>query len=398
MDNINLSKLSVLYTPSGGEHWTGGLTYQKNLIVVLSQFAPFVKFYILTSNPETIDIKYNNCRIVNLDSRKNKIIKLINRITLKIFDFDYLLSRAIKGIKNANIDLIFPGRFRVGSKIAVLYWIPDFQHLHLPEMYDSKQINSLSKKFKRGIKTATLIVLSSENAKRDLENFAPEYSSKARVMNFVAHIPEDFYKNDPQTILKKYNLPEKFFYLPNQFWKHKNHSIVLEALKILKEKNIRPFFVFTGNTNDSRNPSFFAELMRKISEYNLREQIAILGLIPHNDVYRLMRQSICILNPSFFEGWSTTVEEAKSVGKRLILSDIEVHREQNPPEVEYFKPDNPYELSKILESNWMKLSSGPDAFLEKKAQEIYPQRMKLFAKRFLQIAKEAIYIKRGKIE
>lgn len=33
------------------------------------------------------------------------------------------------------------------------------------------------------------------------------------------------------------------------------------------------------------------------------------------------------VNPSFYEGWSTTVEEAKSIGVPLLLSDIPVHRE-----------------------------------------------------------------------
>jgi glycosyltransferase involved in cell wall biosynthesis len=41
-----------------------------------------------------------------------------------------------------------------------------------------------------------------------------------------------------------------------------------------------------------------------------------------------MRASTALINPSLFEGWSTTVEEAKSTGTPMILSDLGVHREQ----------------------------------------------------------------------
>ena len=43
-----------------------------------------------------------------------------------------------------------------------------------------------------------------------------------------------------------------------------------------------------------------------------------------------------LINPSRSEGWSTTVEEAKSFGVPMILSDIDVHREQTGGTARYF--------------------------------------------------------------
>jgi glycosyltransferase involved in cell wall biosynthesis len=63
-----------------------------------------------------------------------------------------------------------------------------------------------------------------------------------------------------------------------------------------------------------------------------------------------MRKCTALVNPSFFEGWSSTVEEAKSLGKRLVISDIPVHREQNPDNAFYFDPKNENELADILET------------------------------------------------
>ena len=55
-----------------------------------------------------------------------------------------------------------------------------------------------------------------------------------------------------------------------------------------------------------------------------------------------------MINPSRFEGWSTTVEEAKSFGVPTILSDIDVHREQTGGTARYFGVDDPQMLASHL--------------------------------------------------
>ena len=58
-----------------------------------------------------------------------------------------------------------------------------------------------------------------------------------------------------------------------------------------------------------------------------RSESSLSRMIPADHVHALMRTStVSSIDP--IEGWSTTVEEAKSFGALMILSDIEVHREQ----------------------------------------------------------------------
>ena len=61
-----------------------------------------------------------------------------------------------------------------------------------------------------------------------------------------------------------------------------------------------------------------------------------------------MYHSVAVIQPSKFEGRSSTVEQAKSMGKKILLSNIGIHKEQNPLRGEYFSPDNFKELSKLL--------------------------------------------------
>src|ERR1044071_279776 len=90
------------------------------------------------------------------------------------------------------------------------------------------------------------------------------------------------------------------------------------------------------------------QLKQFIQDNGLQKNIYMLGLIPYGDVMRLLIGSACVINPSHFEGWSSTVEESKTLGKRVILSNIGVHVEQKPEFGIYFSPDDDAQLASIM--------------------------------------------------
>jgi hypothetical protein len=69
------------------------------------------------------------------------------------------------------------------------------------------------------------------------------------------------------------------------------------------------------------------------------------------------------VQPSKSEGWSTVVEDARGLGKRILLSDIDVHREQDPPRAGYFRPDDAKELAARLREV-LEEQPGPNAASE----------------------------------
>jgi glycosyltransferase involved in cell wall biosynthesis len=149
-----------------------------------------------------------------------------------------------------------------------------------------------------------------------------------------------------EQIISKYKIDENYFFLPNQLWKHKNHMVVFKALTLLKKNGISVCVVCTGQIDDYRNNEYSHKIKQYIQENELN--VKLLGIIDYQDVVELMRNSIAVINPSYFEGWSSTVEECKSLGKNMILSDINVHKEQAPDNSYYFNPDDENELYKII--------------------------------------------------
>ena len=141
--------------------------------------------------------------------------------------------------------------------------------------------------------------------------------------------------------------------MAKQFWQHKNHKIVIEALSILKGKGYDNIVVVcTGLTKDYRNQHYFDDLMSEIHSDNIENNIKILGMIPREEQLQLMKGALAVVQPSLFEGWGTVVEDAKTLQKRIVLSDIDVHKEQANADCVFFGRNNARQLADILLNIW----------------------------------------------
>jgi glycosyltransferase involved in cell wall biosynthesis len=217
-------------------------------------------------------------------------------------------------------------------------------------MFSDLEVKKRNRTFSHLFKYSDAILVSSRDALKSLNYFSEKYFYKASVLSFNTLPPKGYFElndSDRLNIFKRYSIPGPYFYLPNQFWKHKDHLTVFKAIEIVIKMGKNIFLVCSGNFNDFRNPDYFDSILKFININNLQKNIILLGMIKHEDVYSLIKFSKAVINPSFFEGWSTTVEECKSVGKQIILSDIDVHKEQAPHAI-FFKKGNSMELAKII--------------------------------------------------
>jgi glycosyltransferase involved in cell wall biosynthesis len=61
-----------------------------------------------------------------------------------------------------------------------------------------------------------------------------------------------------------------------------------------------------------------------------------------------MKGAKAIIQPSLFEGWSTVIEDAKSLQVPVIASNIDVHKEQMEDRGVYFEATNELDLANVL--------------------------------------------------
>ncbi len=370
----------------GGLTWMGGTEYIKNIALALASLPSEVK-----SNLEICLICNKSLDASLYDSIQPYLQEIYYKEEeLKLLNLDKAASWHI--FKSAlylkkKIDFVYPdiNYLPIKNLYSSASWIPDFQYKYLPQLFSQQAIKKMEKSFARAAKYSSKVILSSKTAESDFHKYFPEYANKSDVLTFRTFPISLWYDGEPQIIQKEYNLPEKFFIVSNQFWQHKNHLILFKALKLLQKKYIYPVIICTGSINDPLQPNYSNIILTSINELNLKEQIYLLGLIPRQKQIQLMRRSIAVIQPSLFEGWSTVVEDARCLGKPMIISDIPVHKEQNPPKSIFFKPNSPENLATALEEYWENLTIGPDLNQEAIAKNNNLADIQKFGYRFLEI-------------
>lgn len=229
-------------------------------------------------------------------------------------------------------------------------------------------------------------MLSSTSALNDLRRYYPSPKNGVSVVHFATEPPLTMLAANPLDIIARFGLPPNYFYLPNQFWRHKNHRVVIDALTILKQRGVHAVVAASGSTDDPREPGYFESMMEQVRARGLSTNFRHLGMVPMDHVYALLRASIALINPSEFEGWSTTVEEAKSFDVPMILSDIDVHREQTAGSARYFGTKQPELLAEHMSD--MLRSTGP--VFGRNVQVNLDGRIGTFALDFVRLAREAV--------
>lgn len=331
-------KIGVVFLPS---EWTGGVYYILNFISALNYLTennkPHVFLFCRTKKDYDFVVDQTGYPLLQFITIPDKIVysffqRLINKAGRMVLGKNLIEKRF-----HTDIDILFPYSYDpffelISNKV---YWLPDLQDKFFPAFFDEPTLKARDLHYRKLAEIKGIVVFSSKAALDDYKTFYPHFKFTPFILHF-ASVPHTLIFPDKEIILKKYHLPERYFYTPNQFWKHKNHDLVLDSALILKQQGADACFVFSGNENDPRNPGYFKSLKEKVRSYGLEKNVFFLGFIDREDVFTLMKYSQAVIQPSLFEGWSTVVEDALSVNAFLLLSDLKVNREQIDKNVLFF--------------------------------------------------------------
>jgi len=304
---------------------------------------------------------------------------------------DHLTPRLGRMLPARDVAVVFPGSYSLGSDFDVPWigWIFDFQHHYYRQFFSDEECRSRDETFARIGRESRLVVVSSQQAMKDFQRFLPDFSHKARVLKFRSVLPQGWDGLDPALTARELGLPDRFLMIPNQFFVHKNHRTAFEAVLILRDRGFDIHVVCTGAVFDFRGSQHVEDLRSYMKTNLLESRIHVLGLLPRLRQIALMRMAMAVIQPSLFEGWSTVVEDCRTLGKKVFLSDIPVHREQNPPHASYFDPLDSEMLAMQIADRWEELETGPCIRDEIEAMQTQQTLIGNYATDFLSISAEA---------
>lgn len=346
----------ILFVIKGGSEWMGGLHYIKNLIKTIKYFDSLYTIDLLVYNRGQADLFADvkpDISEIHIYDEAIATSNLIKRL-------QWWLKRKAGNIFHPGLDefirkhgyqFAYPCLPR---KDFTFYrfaeWIPDFQYKHFPDGSNPTEIEGRKQQNAFVSKNAPLIYVSSYHALRDCEELFPVSKGKIEVMQFCVFSDTIQFSDKLEKVRNAYSIPAKYFMVSNLLAPTKNLQVVIRAAGILKKRGISIPVVVSGDIHDYRNPDFKHTIFQLISRENVRDEVIMLGLLSRITQKQLLVNSLAILQPSRFEGWNTLVEEAKWMGKEIIISDIPVHLEQAPPLATFFKDDNAEDLAMKMET------------------------------------------------
>jgi glycosyltransferase involved in cell wall biosynthesis len=383
----------------GGKGWLGGISYIELLVRAVAGLPKEERpqlFLVLTEH--AIGSLHLHSSILPLLDGFVLFMENISESDLKKIEGTFTHAGSCEELFTL-IDFYYPVQSDVLLGFPAASWIPDFQHIHLPQFFSEHERSVRDSAFGRIARHARMVVLSSRDAEGDFRSTFPQSRVLTRVLNFYSLPDSAWYSSDTADAQRKYALPDFFLICCNQFWMHKGHENLFRALALLKSQGAAVHLACTGATEDYRAKGFFSKLLHLVDELGIGDLVHILGNIPREEQIQLIRRSVAVVQPSLFEGWSTVVEDCRVLGKTIILSDLAVHLEQAPEHAVYFRRNDLGDLAQAIHDLLPELVPGPDEQREARARDAAFGLVERFARQFCSIAEECVllYSKTGDV-
>ncbi|MDA8558470.1 glycosyltransferase family 4 protein [Flavobacteriaceae bacterium] len=233
-------------------------------------------------------------------------------------------------------------------KIPTILSMHDIQHVHFPEFFSKIRLRVRLLRFENSALAATKIQASSNFIKEDLLDFFKFLIPEKIIVITEGVNLKEFSEPTVLNIKKKYSLPEKFLFFPATLWKHKNHLLVLNALKLIEEKHkIKIPLILTGGRNTA-----YEEIMSFISNNNM-DYVKYLGKVSYEEIIALYQNAYCLVTAVLYESSSLPILEAAASGLPIIASNTPPNKEMGKIlNLNLFESDNLDNLELQIINNW----------------------------------------------
>lgn len=146
-----------------------------------------------------------------------------------------------------------------------------------------------------------------------------------------------------QAVRTRLHLPERFLFYPAQFWPHKNHLRLIEALRGVVTEFPCVKLVLTGKKRDE-----YEAVMAAIHKFGLSERVLHLGFVDQYDLQAIYKLATALVMPSLFESVSIPIYEAFQAGTPVAASGILAIPEQVGDAAVLFDPTSVVSIKQAI--------------------------------------------------
>ncbi|HLJ63175.1 MAG TPA: glycosyltransferase family 1 protein, partial [Stellaceae bacterium] len=203
-----------------------------------------------------------------------------------------------------------------------LFHLHDLQHLYFPENFSAADIAARNHSYGLSANLASAVIASTAFVRQAIIErlHVPPTKVLTLPVTWNPEVADGLRRFTPEAARAAYRLPQHFGLFPGQFWVHKNHARLVEALFLVRRRLPQLDFklVFTGY----RGHAGWKVTEATIARLNLEREVITLDYVPTEHMAALYKgASFCVM-PSTFEASSYPVLEAQMLGCPAMCSDV----------------------------------------------------------------------------
>ena len=305
-------------------------------------------------NALSVDDERINARTFNFGRKQRIVHKLRKQITLnRILDRFSFFQPFDATFEKDGVDLLYftgPSPLCLFlERLNYVFTVWDLchrDHPEFPEVRESFEFESREDLARLAFPKATAIIAESPLGKKNLET---RYGLDQNRVHWIPISPAQ--RTFDQADLhfdphKAANIPlgKQYVFYPAQFWAHKNHRLIVDALALLRKKDGHEIYaVFCGS--DCGNLETVLDMAR---DAGVEDLVKYVGFVPDEQMSQYYKQSLALVMPSYFGPTNMPPFEAFALNTPVIVSDLPGIRDQVDDAALLISPDKPDELGKAI--------------------------------------------------
>jgi glycosyltransferase involved in cell wall biosynthesis len=235
------------------------------------------------------------------------------------------------------------------TNFIITIW--DLCHRDYPEFPEIRRKNAFEQReilYNRVLKKAVAVIVDSSLGRINTVNRYGVNYDRAIPISFFPNvstiITEKEYNDNYIDIKLKYSIQGEYIFYPAQFWAHKNHRYIIDAIDILENQyNKNCNVLFCGS--DKGNLSYVLDLIFK---KQFKSKFCNLGFVEGSEMPYLYKQALALVMPTYFGPTNMPPLEAFILGCPVIYSDLPEFRRQVEDAGLLVDLNNPESLASVI--------------------------------------------------
>ena len=205
------------------------------------------------------------------------------------------------------------------SQHSYIFTLWDLGHLDcqdFPEFKLTRQFKLRETRYQHILPQAYATLVSSESFK---ETVKWRYRLNSKKIHTVPFITKQTFQEPNENltdIFTTFSIPGPYIFYPAQFWSHKNHVYILDALSILNKKDTPIHAVFSGT--DKGNLAYLKSYVTKLG---LDKFIHFVGFVDEDDLISFYKHSLALVMSTCLGPTNLPPLEAFNLGVPVIYPD-----------------------------------------------------------------------------